>query len=470
MKRIFVFCIIILCIGFLQAQTLDKYPTYEQYLSFMQEKSQTYSNICHLDTIGTSYEGRLLLALVFENNTNNNEVTKPSFFYSAAIHGNEMTGAMMLMHLIDTLTANSEQFATLFNNISIYICPFANPDGTWHGGNNNPFSSIRYNANFVDLNRNFPIIQGAYSSSQDDLQQETEAFISYQLAKQFNLSCNLHTGSEIFNYPFDSFTSYSKQHADKDWFEALGTDFVNTLQKDDPYYFTSVEDDGVVDGGDWYVIIGSRQDWSTYYAHCREVTLEVSDDYYVNENKINLYWNRLRNSLFVFFDYAQKGFAGIVRDSLTLEPIDEVMVMINNHDTYCSEVYTNKYGYYFRPILNGSYDVTFSKNGYYPKTINISCGESISSYDVMLQKENTKLNEIEDLQISLYPTISKDYVIIKANKNLDYKIFNSMGLMMQAGNIAVGDNVINTKQLSSGLYIIELLEGGQRVNMKFIKE
>lgn len=32
----------------------------------------------------------------------------------------------------------------------------------------------------------------------------------------------------------------------------------------------------MIDGGDWSVVTGSRQDYMTDYQHCREVTMEIS--------------------------------------------------------------------------------------------------------------------------------------------------------------------------------------------------
>lgn len=174
MKNLKVFILALLSLGSVYAQenNADKalsvatsledmyswnlYPSYQTYLDFMQHYADTYPNFCKLDTIGYSVQNRLLLALKISSNPDSN-LNQPKFFYSSTIHGNELTGAMILMHLIDTLlTSNAQDIVSMRNSMQMYICPIANPDGTYHGGNNNVSNATRYNANYIDLNRNFP--------------------------------------------------------------------------------------------------------------------------------------------------------------------------------------------------------------------------------------------------------------------------------------------------------------------------
>ena len=56
-----------------QAMEWDKYPTYSQYDSIMQSFKTLYPALCHLDTIGTSINGKLVLALKISDNAANDE-------------------------------------------------------------------------------------------------------------------------------------------------------------------------------------------------------------------------------------------------------------------------------------------------------------------------------------------------------------------------------------------------------------
>ncbi|MBE3140261.1 MAG: hypothetical protein IMZ53_06730, partial [Thermoplasmata archaeon] len=69
-----------------QAMEWDKYPTYSQYDSIMQSFKTLYPSLCHLDTIGTSINGKLVLALKISDNPNNDE-DEPEVFYSSTMHG-----------------------------------------------------------------------------------------------------------------------------------------------------------------------------------------------------------------------------------------------------------------------------------------------------------------------------------------------------------------------------------------------
>ena len=62
---------------------------------------------------------------------------------------------------------------------------------------------FRENANRVDLNRNFPD-QYDPSIEQSRREPEVEAVMKWSKEYPFVLSANLHGGSLVANYPFDS--------------------------------------------------------------------------------------------------------------------------------------------------------------------------------------------------------------------------------------------------------------------------
>lgn len=484
MKRFFVllFLIIICHLGFAQtkvfnmANTLEdmyswnKYPTYSTYIDFMHYYADTYPNLCVLDTIGSTNEGRLLLALKICNNATQ-EQSKPKFFYTSSMHGDELTGAIIMMRLIDTLLSHSENFVSLLNSIQLYINPFANPDGTWYSDNNSVLSAKRYNANMVDINRNFPDVRFGGNTDGEVIQAETQAFMHYALINRFNMSCNLHGGSEVFNYPYDCFPSSAKRHTDSNWFKALGEDFISDLGGRTKGYFTDISNSGIIDGGDWYTVYGGRQDWHTYYAHCREVTLEVSLDKMPSSNDLPIFWSYLKKSLFVFLNYSKKGFEGLVVDSNTTEPLQDVMVEIDNHDIDSSQVFTNKIGYYFRPILSGIYSVTFSKNGYYSKTIEITSGDNLTDYNVQLIPTGTFIHDTRDMALQIYPLPFKESLTIFADEYLTYQIIDLQGIKVKEGKLLQGTNILNTQNLSPNTYIIKMYNlQGKAISKKLIKQ
>jgi len=84
------------------------------------------------------------------------------------------------------------------------------------------------------------------------------------------------------------------------------------------------------------------------------------------------------------------GARGIVTDSITGNPL-KAKIEITSHDIDSSHVYSNlPIGNYHRHIFQGNYDITFSKNGYYTKTINVSVLNNNSTIeDVQLVPLNT---------------------------------------------------------------------------------
>lgn len=274
----------------------DRYPTYETYVAMMQGWAQQYPNLAQLDTIGTSVKGRLILCMKIASP--NAPASNPEFFYSSTMHGDEVTGYYFMLRLIDTLLSSygsSPELTALVDGINIYINPLSNPDGTYFGGNQTVASSRRYNANNVDLNRNFPDPFGTPPMSAQQI--ENTAMIDYVSKHRFVLSANLHGGAEVMNYPWDSYTTNENTHPDKDWWIAVGKRFVDTTRTYNNQRFRDVNSAGVIEGGDWYVISNGRQDYMNQVWGCHEITMELSTTKTLGSSQLNSYWKWMSHSL-----------------------------------------------------------------------------------------------------------------------------------------------------------------------------
>ena len=279
-----------------QMASWNRYPTYETYVAMMQQWEQQYPELCTLDTIGLSVNGRLILSMHIEGNRDL-DLYRPEFFYSSTIHGDEVTGYVMMLRLIDTLLSgygHNQQYTDLVNEVAIYINPLANPDGTYRGGNSTVQGAVRENANGVDLNRNYP---DPFAVSKATLQLENEAMIDYVSGHQFRLSANLHGGSEVMNYPWDCFTSSVRPHPESTWWKAVCKRFVDTSRVYSNSHFRGVNSQGYIAGGDWYVIHGGRQDYMNYYHDCLELTMEISTRKTLDAENLPEYWRFLQHSL-----------------------------------------------------------------------------------------------------------------------------------------------------------------------------
>ncbi len=277
----------------------DRYPTYETYVAMMQQWATQYPTLCRLDTIGLSVQNRLILSLEL---TSAPDSSMPEFFYSSTMHGDEVTGYVLMLRLIDTLLASygsSPRLTALLDRVHVCINPLANPDGTYHVGNETVQGSVRYNANGIDLNRNFP---DPFGTSKPALPQENEAMIDYVSRHQFRLSANLHGGSEVMNYPWDCFTSVQNPHPQSQWWREVGKRFVDSARAVNSALFRDVTYSGIIAGGDWYVIHGGRQDYMNYYHQCLEMTMEVSTVKTLSSSQLPAYWNALATPLIGYIE------------------------------------------------------------------------------------------------------------------------------------------------------------------------
>lgn len=346
----------------------DRYPTYEVYREMMKNFESTYPSLCKLDSIGETANGRQLYVLKISDNVNTEEA-EPEFFYTSTMHGDEVTGFILMLRLADSLLTayeSSAQITELVNEVEIYINPNANPDGTYYGGNHTVQDAIRSNG-VKDINRDFPDPRlGANSPYQP----ETQAMMDFAEAHNFVMSANFHGGVEVMNYPWDTWSLSTNRHADTDWFEQICTDYVTTARTVNANYMSDLYSDGVTHGATWYQIGGGRQDYMNYWHQCREVTIEVSTIKLLAVESLNNYWNYNKKSLLNYLNECLYGIRGVVRNTSS-DPLD-AMIEIKNYDEEddSSMVFTDPdHGNYHRLIEKGTYDIIASADGYVNDTI-----------------------------------------------------------------------------------------------------
>lgn len=359
----------------------DSYPTYDAYESMMYEFASEHPNLCEIINLGTLPSGRKILIAHINNGTANG---KPKFLYTSTIHGDETTGWILMLRLIDYLLENPTlpECQNVLNNIDLYIGPNTNPDGTYHGGNNNVNGATRYNANNVDMNRNYPDPNSSAHPDGEAYQLETQWFMQLAQDIPFVMGANYHGGAEVVNYPWDN--TYTL-HPDDQWFQFTGREYANLTHQVNPNYMTDLNN-GITNGAQWYTIGGGRQDYMNGYAQCREVTIECSETKLPSGSQLPNFWNYNKNSIFAFLNQCLYGIHGVVTDQETGQPL-EAAITISNHDNQYSKVASHlPAGDYHRPIKAGTYTLTFTANGYYPheETVTIADNETLT-LNVQLQ-------------------------------------------------------------------------------------
>ncbi len=363
----------------------DVYPTYDAYIAMMNQFAADFPNLCRIVNIGSTVQGRQMLFAVISDNVNTPE-PEPKAMYTSSMHGDETTGYVLMLRLIHTLlnSYNSNtQITQLVNNAEIWINPLANPDGTYRTGNNTVNGAIRGNANNIDLNRNYP---GTDYYGNPNLQPEIINFMNASGQYYWRLSANFHGGTEVVNYPWDC---WARLAADDAWWVRVSRKFADTVHQYAPSNYMNEYVNGITNGYAWYYVHGSRQDYQIYYRHGRESTIEISDTKLLPPAQLPAHWEYLYRSLIGYLEQVQYGIKGQVTDSVTNLPL-KAKISISGFDIDSSEVYSDSlFGMYYRMIIAGTYNLTFSAPGYYSKTI-----QNVSAVNDQATVLNVKLQPI----------------------------------------------------------------------------
>ena len=346
----------------------DSYPTYSQYVSMMEAypTSVVEGRTCTLMTLGTLSSGRKIMGVRINNGQTQG---KPKFLYSSTIHGDETTGWILMLRLIDELcTSTDSRIVRLVDSLDIFIFPNANPDGTYAGGDNTVTGATRANGNSIDMNRNYPDPHSSAHPDGNAYQSETQWFMQLAEDYPFVIAANYHGGSEVVNYPWDNTTT---RHADDAWWQYVSREYASLAQAVSSSYMTD-ENNGITNGADWYTIGGGRQDYMNGYRQCREFTVECSTTKNPSASQLPSFWNYNHNAMLAYMEQCLNGVHGIVYDANNNQPLDGVTITVKDHDDDYSIVSTHEAGDFHRPIKGGTYTFKFTKDGYCSESVEVT--------------------------------------------------------------------------------------------------
>lgn len=346
----------------------DFYPTYNAYIDMMNQFATNHPDLCEVFSIGQSVQGRQLMMAKISKNVSTREA-EPQFLYTGTIHGDETAGYVLFLRLIDYLLVNygtDPKVTALLDNAEIWINPLSNPDGTYKGGNNSVNGAVRYNANNIDLNRNYPDPEDGPHPDGNAWQPETIAFMQLAEENNFVMSANTHGGAEVLNYPWDTWATLA---ADNNWWIFVCRQYVDTVHLYSPASYLSDFENGITNGYAWYSISGGRQDYMNYFHNCREVTMELTNTKLYPSTQLPTLWNWSYRSLLNYIEQCTFGVTGIVTSLSTGDPV-LAKVNIAGHDIHNSFVYSDSQtGHYQRLLETGTYNLTFTAPGHYPVTV-----------------------------------------------------------------------------------------------------
>jgi len=386
-----------------------KHHNNTELAAILQQVHNKCPDISRLYTLSEpSVRGVPLYVLEFSDKPGHHELTEPEMKYVANMHGNEVLGRELLLHLADHICsaylAGDKEITALVHSTRIHLLPSMNPDGwkiaTDHGGRD--YLIGRSNANDIDLNRDFPDLnQVVYEGAEENnhllreanfdhrIQPETESVIKMIMDTPFVVSANMHGGDLVANYPYDeSKTDNPTQYTpspDDMTFRALASVYAGHHPRmSDPRtpgcdseVNEFAQHGGITNGAAWYSVPGGMQDFNYLASNDFEITLELGCDKYPPASSLKGEWEDNRKSLLEFIWTAHWGVKGVVRDSLTGEGIAGATVHVRNItrvDRYGHmdndighDIKSASGGDYWRLLSDGEYEIIVAAEGYEPQ-------------------------------------------------------------------------------------------------------
>ncbi len=340
-------------------RTPPGYPTTTDVANALLNYANTYPLLCERHLVGTSVQGRQFFAAKISDNVGIEE-DEPEFKWVANMHGDEVTGLVMCLNMIDYLLVNygvDPRVTNLVDEVEIWIVPTMNPDGYT--------LNRRENANWVDLNRDFP--EGSGSNPDENTTTgraaETAAIMTWVWAHSFTHGGNFHGGALVANYPFDNdgMGSTFSPTPDEDLFVYVAEQY---SYYNPPMWNSAEFYHGITNGAAWYSIDGGMQDWNYRYEGCNDITFEIGTKT-PPYSQMPTYWSQNRDSMLAYMETCLIGVRGRVTDADTGAPLDAVVTVVGRDHP----IYTDPdVGDYHRMLMPGTYQLRFEAAGYDPMT------------------------------------------------------------------------------------------------------
>jgi hypothetical protein len=470
--------------GLLYAQWYQ-YPSYQEYVGYMEKWQQDYPGLAKLYDLGPSGKGtHRIYAMRISDNVAQNEA-EPRFIQTATLHDDEVLAYMITLHMIDTLLSShgsDSRITDLVNNTELWFCPLCNPDFTYYGTDDRVSPPIRPVPGQWDLNRNWPCpcMKGnhKYYGLYSYYAPETAALMSLHAMYRFNLHTDMHGGTECVLWPY---AGVIDKVCDEDWYKWVAKRYVGQVWSDcgNNGYMTSCGGDGMGNVfSDLYECHGQRMDFCVRFAQAKGVYLELSVRKNLQEADLEKHWRWNKEALFRYYELMNTGIQGIVTDASTKEPVFNVNVSAVGHDYDSAEVNTDSAGFYLRFIERGKYTFTFSHPDYYPVTTDsIWINDYNEKHEVNIEldriTEITSRLQKADQFISIHQTNNRIKIVFK-ERSAEYVnagIYTVHGRLVHSFSIKAGEGVVGkiiNIGLPGGCYFIRFEYRGNILSEKIV--
>ncbi len=290
------------------------YHTYEEVNAEMDSIEALYPDICRVDSIGETWEGRTIYGIKVSDNVGVTE-DEPRVLYVGLHHAREVITTevplYILFHLVDNY-GTDPRITDLVDNREFYIIPCLNADGreyVEHVGDWRKNRRDNGDGTYgVDLNRNYGYMwgyddQGSSPNTSDETYRGPSAFSEPESrairdlceSVQFSTGISYHSYGDLIIYPW-GYDYVVNEEADV--FQGLA----DSMASFNNYYAGPITDLYPANGGtdDW--MWGERTTKDKVYF----LTVEVGDEFYPPESEITPLCEENLEPALVFADYADQ--------------------------------------------------------------------------------------------------------------------------------------------------------------------
>jgi len=329
---------------------LAQYHTYQQIIDLADSLAGAFPSICKKYIFGYSVQNRQCVALKISDNVDVDE-PEAEVMFDGGIHGDEIGGPENIIRFARDLCLQygvDPTVTNLIDNREIWLYLMVNPDGR--------YNMSRYNANGVDLNRDWAYMWDAWGGSTGPCSQiESKNLRSCMYSNQFVVHTTYHSGTEYISCPW----SYRPDQP-LDWNHIIQLAGLYSSVSGYPNLQYGQGYNGM------YAINGSTKDSNYGLMSSISWSMEISYSKQPPTSQIMLYYNYNYPSMLAMIENAGYGLEGIVTNALTGDPVT-ASVFVNNY----FPAYTDPTaGDYHKYVLPGTYSITIVANGYQSQTIN----------------------------------------------------------------------------------------------------
>ncbi len=414
-----------------------------------------YPDIIKVDVAGTSTTGKKIYSVKVSSDPDSNQC-KPLFIGTGTMHGDEPTGFMCILYLIDWLGKNygSDQQATdIVDKTEMHFIPLVNPSGSYNRGGNYG-SQVRRTPNCTDINRSFPSPPFANQSTQyPNGDKEGDAMQELYETRSFGMGMDLHTGMTSIVLPWSCTGAQTYKHPD----------FTGYLMKKANNFISAV---GGMSGGTgwaytkWYPGYGTIFDYSIYHGRCRCFCLELGSKS-VTASSVLSAWNKYKPGFLYFLEEVQNGIHGVILCGG--DPV-KAKLTVDDHDKYNSEVFSDPItGYLQRPIEAGTYSLTLTYEQYTVEIEDVKVEDNKKTDIGTIEMSGTYISQkAKPLSAnSLSAKIAADKIVFNNTSTSDavFVLYTVNGSKVKAFNVKKGDAesyALNTLSVphATGIYVV----------------